>query len=396
MKNLTRSLLLGFIFALIYLPLLHAQTAESGGADSKSTTANPSVTGQAPDEVMKKLTDLVHAGKYAEAQQLTAGLLLAYPDDQRLVKAKALLDKSPAAAGTANAAPSSNPQANDAASTSPVASMSARQFTGMDKVEYNTLIELAREAQQGTGLEQQKASLNQFMDKSRPFLQKHPDQMLLWQLRAASAISLNDPMAAYEAGQKLIATGAADSNDPNLQRLLAQLNSKGWLDEQKAEDDKKYGGLLGTWKVSWSVGTEPNQSGSNEKEAFVKSAMGKIEGYYISPEGSKQTQPNMRGIINASGDISWEMYLRAISAKNGKSLDPDDPGGSYFTVNDAPGKPLYPSGWQPPIFYVLSDDKRTMTMRWPQQSPNPKRDSRFVLAHPVTWTFEKLSDSQSQ
>jgi len=44
------------------------------------------------------------------------------------------------------------------------------------------------------------------------------------------------PMAAYEAGQKLIATGAADSNDPNMQRLLAQLNSKGWLDKHEAGD----------------------------------------------------------------------------------------------------------------------------------------------------------------
>jgi hypothetical protein len=30
---------------------------------------------------MKKLSDLVHAGKYTEAQQLTAALLLAFPDD---------------------------------------------------------------------------------------------------------------------------------------------------------------------------------------------------------------------------------------------------------------------------------------------------------------------------
>jgi len=35
-------------------------------------------------------------------------------------------------------------------------------------------------------------------------LQKHPDQILLWQLRAASAITLNEPMAGYQAGEKLI------------------------------------------------------------------------------------------------------------------------------------------------------------------------------------------------
>jgi hypothetical protein len=60
--------------------------------------------------------------------------------------------------------------------------------------------------------------------------------MLLWQLRAASAISLNQPMAGYTSGEKLIGAGAANSNDANLQRLLGQLRNKGWLDRQKAEE----------------------------------------------------------------------------------------------------------------------------------------------------------------
>src|SRR5258708_11447105 len=98
----------------------------------------------------------------------------------------------------------------------------------MDKVDYNALIELARQAQQTTDLEQQTTLLKQFMKDSDSFLQQHPNEMLLWQLRAASAISLNDPIAGYVAGQKLLATGAADSNEPNLQRLLAQLKNQGW------------------------------------------------------------------------------------------------------------------------------------------------------------------------
>ena len=381
MTQLSKSLILGFPLALIFLQPLQGQTATKPAADTNAAAANPAPAGQAPDDMTKKITELVHAGKYAEAQQLTTGLLVAYPNDQRLLKAKALLEKLLAPAGQATPG-----------SGQPAASADARQLTGMDKLEYNTLLELARQAQQQADPEQQKASLSQFMDKSGSFLQKHPDQMLLWQLRAASAISLNDSLAGYEAGQQLIASGAADSTDPNLQRLLAQLNSKGWLDKQKAEDDRKYGGFLGTWKFSWSLGTAANQNGGGEKEAFVKSDSGEIAGYYVTIEGSKQAKPNMRGIISASGDISWQMYLRTTSEKDGKSLDPEDPGGRYFTVNDAPGKPLYPSAWQPPIFYVLSDDKKTMTMKWPQQTPNPKRDSRFISAHPVTWTFEKLSD----
>jgi len=97
-----------------------------------------------------------------------------------------------------------------------------------------------RQAQQDTDLEQQKVALKQFMDQSGSFLQKHPDQMLLWKLRAASSISMNDPIAGYEAGQKLLAAGAADSNDANLQQLLAGIKNKGWLDKQGAEDAQEY------------------------------------------------------------------------------------------------------------------------------------------------------------
>jgi hypothetical protein len=43
-------------------------------------------------------------------------------------------------------------------------------------------------------------------------------------------------MEGYEAGQKLLAMGAADSNDPSLQQLLAQLKNKGWLDKLAAEE----------------------------------------------------------------------------------------------------------------------------------------------------------------
>jgi hypothetical protein len=238
MKKLIASFLLAFLLVLLFLPRLHAQTATTTAADANAAAGNAALNGQAPDEVMKKLSDLVHAGKYAEAQQLTTGLLLAYPDDQRLTKAKALLDKSLAAA-SAKAIPNADPSASDSIPT-PATGTAATQLTGMDKVDYNALIVLARQAQQNTDLEQQKAALNQFMDQSTSFLRKHPDQILLWKLRVASAISLNDPIAGYEAGQKLLTAGAADSDDPGLQELMAELKNKGWLDKQGAESAQEY------------------------------------------------------------------------------------------------------------------------------------------------------------
>ncbi len=181
-------------------------------------------TGQAPDAATAKISELVHAGRYAEAQQLTGGLLIAYPNDQRLIKAKALIEQLISQPAPAQPAPqtSSAPQAGE-------------QLTGMDKVDYNALIDLARQAQQSTDLAEQTTLLTQFMQQSDGFVQRHPDQMLLWQLRAASAITLNEPMMGCEAGHKLLALGAADSNDPAMQSLLGKLKNMGWLDRQQAE-----------------------------------------------------------------------------------------------------------------------------------------------------------------
>ena len=72
------------------------------------------------------------------------------------------------------------------------------------------------------------------MIESHPFAEQHPNDLLIWQLRAAAALSLNEPIEGYQAGQELLSAGAADSNDPNLQHLMAQLNLQGWLDHKKA------------------------------------------------------------------------------------------------------------------------------------------------------------------
>jgi hypothetical protein len=252
MTKLARFSIPGLLFSLTLLVPMHAQAAEkkvqssTGATTASSTASSPSpadsdtasqapanpaaaspVPDQAPDEATKKISELVHAGKYAEAQQLTAGLLIAYPNDQRLIRAKALIEQLIAQASSpAGAAP---------ASAAPAQPAATGELTGMDKVDYNALIDLVRQAQQTTDLTEQTRLLNQFMDQSSTFLQQHPDQMLLWQLRAASAITLNQPLDGYEAGQRLLAGDAAESNDPGLLNLLGQLKNKGWLDKQQAE-----------------------------------------------------------------------------------------------------------------------------------------------------------------
>jgi hypothetical protein len=334
MKKPSRPFILGFVLALVFLQPLRAQTSTSPAADAKVDSANPTSGNQAPDDVMKKLSDLVHAGKYSEAQQLTAGLLMAYPNDQRLIKGKILLDKLAASAGSANAPPSSNRPRNGADSAQPATNV--EQLIGMDKVDYNALIELTRQAQQTTDLAQQEKLLQQFMRRSGVFLQKHPTQILLWQLRAASAISLDDPVAGYEAGQKLLESGAADSNDPNLQRLLAQLKNKSWLDKEWAETTKKlaeitktHGWMLGTWSETftstwtkfggtidrgiWGGKKDQWNSGSADykynEEFYLSKSSPVIEVYRISGDGVKSEEPSYRGTLLDSGEVRWEGHI---------------------------------------------------------------------------------------
>jgi hypothetical protein len=219
--KLSISFFSGLLAALICLAPLQAQT----GTDAAVQSGAPAAA-QAPDDMTKKITALVDAGKYAEAQALTTGLLVAYPDDQRLIKAKALLDKLLAPSSTPSAAP-------EDAQKQWSASANVAQLSGEDQLNYSALIELARESQQSSDLDEQHRLLKQFMEQSNAFLKRHPEQMMLWQLRAAAAIGLVEPMDGFEAGQKLLAAGAMDSNDPALRQLLVKLKLAGWLDKDK-------------------------------------------------------------------------------------------------------------------------------------------------------------------
>jgi hypothetical protein len=324
MHKMSKSLILGFLLALICLPPLHAQRAHRLPTDPNPAATDPVPAGQAPDEMTKKITDLVHGGKYTEAQRLTAGLLVAYPDDQRLIRAKTLLETLLAPGAT----PSNSQPTSNAAPAQPATNTHAEPLTGMDKVDYNALIQRAREAQQTTDLAQQETLLQQFMKDSSQFLQKYPDQMLLWQLRAASAMSLSDFIAGYEAGQKLLAMGAADRDDSNLQQLLAQLKNKGWMGEGAAEKAAKqseiartYGWMSGTWSESYTSNHNwrstqgafavykyrvvSTKHDGNVEIDFSKSTP-VIEVYGLSRAGVKTAEPFYRATLLDSGQMRWE------------------------------------------------------------------------------------------
>ena len=152
MRKLTKLFICGVLIVLGSVASLRAQAAPS---DPTAAPAAPAA-GQASDEMTKKITDLVNAGKYAEAQALTAGLLVAYPNDQRLIKTEALLKQLLAPAAEAPSTP------NGKLSAAPAADAGTIQLSGMEKVDYNALMEQARQAQQTTDPEQQRSLLQRF------------------------------------------------------------------------------------------------------------------------------------------------------------------------------------------------------------------------------------------
>jgi hypothetical protein len=204
-------------------------------------------------------------------------------------------------------------------------------------------------------------------------------------------------MPGYDAGQKLLTAGAADSNDPNLQRLLSQLKNKGWLDKQSAEKHANYDWIVGTWSVSWSVswharGVWPanfgavNQSGASLDEEFSIAGT-VIEGYEIGSDGLMSSGPNVRGTILDSGQIRWE-----------RSYSPSG-GGSYLVNyhtaigwNNKTGTIFYPSGNVPVISCVVGNNRRTMTMVIPSQDTSPT--SNNPASDTVTVVYTKKGDTQ--
>jgi len=152
-----------FILGLFFAHVSSATPCADGqhSADTNATAAKPTPTGQATDDVMKKLSDLVHARKYAPDGATVDGWFIAgLPEDQRLIKPRCFWTNR------------SRPRRRQTLRRARVAT----QLAGMEKVDYNALIELARQAQQTTDLEQQTTLLKQFMKDSDLFLQKHPTE----------------------------------------------------------------------------------------------------------------------------------------------------------------------------------------------------------------------------
>ena len=262
----------------------------------------------APDDVTRKISELVHAGKYAEAQQLTTGLLAVYPGDQRLVKTNDLLGKLMAKSGSAK------PDSAQSADRQPP------PLSGMDRVEFNSLIELARQAQTSTDLTEQTQLMEDFLVKSDPFVHAHPDQLAIWQLRVAVSISLNQPVIGNQAGRKMLDLGAADSGDPAAQEVLARLKLMGWLDDdkvaqlQKTADAERSKKFEEDQRVKYTFAVA-HLSGLHYEFGHITITEDGLD--YSGTDGREQVlRSNVREVKLAANTDSWGVYFITIKGHN--------------------------------------------------------------------------------
>ena len=212
--------------ALFFLAgVLAVAAAGPGYADTPAAVppnaAHPPLDGMAPAGAMQQVGALIHAGKYATARTAVLDLLATYPRDPRLPKAKEILEGKLVAELKQLAAARARP-----APETPV------ELGPDDQANFHRLIELTDQAKKTSDPARQRALLQQFMNESGTLAQKHPRLFLLWAFRAASALVLDDPPAGYEAGQKLLALGAAESKKINVLQLLVLLKDKGWQDAE--------------------------------------------------------------------------------------------------------------------------------------------------------------------
>ena len=141
----------------------------------------------------------------------------------------------------------SDPKAK-AAPASPTTTAPA--LTGRDRLELDTLNDIWREAESATDAAVQKRALNEVLRRSQSFVEAHPEQTTVWLMRASAGLALDRPREGWEAGQKLLAQGALDSQDTQTRQVMAQLNRRKWLEtaapsSNRAAPGQKYENSLG-------------------------------------------------------------------------------------------------------------------------------------------------------
>jgi hypothetical protein len=112
-------------------------------------------------------------------------------------------------------------------------------LSGQDQRKLDVLMLILEDAEKATTPEDRAKAFREYLEKSGDFAAAHPEQTNIWVMRAFAAVDLDEPKLGWEAGKKLQALGADNSNDPKLRRAMASLDRKGWLGDKPAADRRE-------------------------------------------------------------------------------------------------------------------------------------------------------------
>jgi len=132
--------------------------------------------------------------------------------------------------------------------------------------------------------------LRGFMVQSNAFLDDYPFVAELWLLRAAASIELGYPETAWIAARKVAELGVADSDDPGVRKIMAQMEQRQWLGQTvPAKNGDEVAGI----RVDW------NYLKDHPQQVCLEGPPPRGPGYYCDALRS----------LALTGDAYWEAVL---------------------------------------------------------------------------------------
>jgi formylglycine-generating enzyme required for sulfatase activity len=243
---MTRFVFLIILFSLIMRPAWAADLPQPNGFDDHLKAAE--VLFQ-QDKLAGAFAEIQAAGKADpsryEAPALAALLLLkgGHPaeartalDDARKLAPADKQGKLDAIAKLIDSAAPNTRAATGSAVAQPAAPDSTPTISSAQRRQFNVLMLVMDDADKASSIPDRQQLLGEFMDKSAGYVQDFPDDKRVWLLRALTCVELNRVDDGIMAARAIERLGLVDSEDPKVERLVANLDRKGWFKAKTLEE----------------------------------------------------------------------------------------------------------------------------------------------------------------
>jgi tetratricopeptide (TPR) repeat protein len=265
-----------------------------------------------PAAAQKEIDRLVQQDKFSEALARVDALLRSNPNDKDLLELKAQLQKSvPAAPATPATAATSTPSA-------------APRLNSEDRLALDTLNSIIDDIKAAKDEDSSKKLMQEFLDRSKPFVEKFPEQAGIWAMRATAAMDLDRIADGADAARHLKSLGALDSDDTQTRKVMARLSRKGWLSLDDAQ-------------IQQVKTKEANAAGAKVLARLLQGTWRHSKSQYNDDSSDETTET----LIVSGGDhleASYTVNSKTSHSRNGASMSTDTDSTTRYTI---PGEATY-------------------------------------------------------